>query len=282
MKIGILANPIKDPQGTVLARVKSFFNESAIEVLTWMDDDWIGHKPLEDLKDCNYMLSLGGDGTFLNAVHLAYPHDIPVLGVNLGSLGFLADVDVHHLETDLQHLIKGPEIIESRMMLQVVVREGEQVLKQFYALNDAVLTRGAQQRILPIEFFIQQSAIEVIPCDGLIVSTPTGSTAYAMSAGGPIVDPKISLLQVTPICPHTLHNRSYILSADYEVSMRIPDYPYTADLSVDGRTNIKITSDQTIHISRAKKSLKMPKLHKQLFFETLPEKITGRGYQHRL
>lgn len=233
-------------------------------------------------RDCDLILSLGGDGTFLNAVHAAYPNDIPVAGVNLGSLGFLAEILPDQLEDGLKRLVSGDCSSAFRTVLDVCVLDAEnRVLHRDFALNEAVLSRGHSPRILPIELWIDGGFTELVPSDGLMVSTPTGSTGYAMAAGGPIIQPSMELMLITPICPHTLHNRSYIIAPDSTVEFRIPYYPYHPVLSIDGQRDIRMDCTQSVLVRKAGQPLRVARLNTAAFFSDLPQKISGRGMIRR-
>lgn len=233
-------------------------------------------------QDCDLILSLGGDGTFLNAVHAAYPHDIPVAGVNLGSLGFLAEILPEQLEDSLRRLVSGDYSTARRTVLDVCVLDGGgRTLHRDFALNEAVLSRGHSPRILPIELWIDGDFTELVPSDGLMVSTPTGSTGYAMAAGGPIIQPSMELMLITPICPHTLHNRSYIIAPDSTVELKIPYYPYRPVLSIDGQRDIRMDCTQSVRVRKAGQPLRVARLNATAFFSDLPQKISGRGMIRR-
>ncbi len=281
MKIGIMSNYYKDPSGSMLERVCRFLKERAcvLKVERQMPDE--SNEDVDrrtDFKDIDLMISMGGDGTFLNAVHALKSKQVPIVGINLGSVGFLTEIRPSDLENGLERVLAGDYFIEERMLLMITCKDAEGKEKyQAFALNEALLSRGASQRIIPVELFFDGRYIETIRCDGLLVATPTGSTGYAMAAGGPIVHPDLELLSITPICPYSLHNRSYLLNPDTTVSLSLDHYPAVASLSADGRTDMDFVYGDRVTISMSDQKLKRICLHEKHFFEDLPDKLRGRA-----
>ncbi len=275
-RVGLFSDPYKDPGAEAAAELTRLLQArgcSTLRLSREVTDDQRGRMHTLDL-----VISLGGDGTFLNAVHLAWPYEVPVLGVNLGSLGFLAEVDPAGLKECVAALTEGRYQIERRMMLETLAENrAGQSLGRGFALNEVLLTRAGNHRIVPIDLSINGRTIERVSCDGLMVSTPTGSTGYAMAAGGPIVDPALELLQVTPIAPHSLHNRSYVLTPDSVVCLTLGPYPHDALLSVDGRQHMHIEFGDRIHVRRAATRLQLLRLGASAFFRDLPQKLRGRA-----
>ena len=228
---------------------------------------------------CDVIISMGGDGTFLNAVHGSPEPGIPILGMNLGSLGFMAEVQRDEIRPALDRIINGDYQIEERMMLDVrsVNRFGEETFHGF-ALNEVLLSRGGNSRIVPIELSLDGRYIELISADGLMVSTPTGSTGYAMAAGGPSVHPSMNLLQITPVCPHSLHNRTYIVPPTGVVKLNLRQYPYMAMLSADGREEIPFADTDEVELKQAERKLRLIRLQDHNFYQELPGKLRGRAY----
>lgn len=227
---------------------------------------------------CDLMISLGGDGTFISAAHHAIELRLPVTGVNLGSVGFLPEIDIGHLEEAVEIIMNKAFKIEERMILDVTCFNDEgTVFAKNRAINDVVLTRGGVSRIITAELQIDGISVEKIPGDGVIVASPTGSTAYTLSAGGPIVHPTLEMMLITPICPHTLHNRTYVSGPDTTVSLTLMPYPKEATLSVDGWAHYAVRTDYTINVCKSTRSLRFARLWQDVFFETLPQKIQKRG-----
>ena len=278
MLFGLLHNPMKDPHGLILNRIRHHLTYRGVQTVVQTDLQTAPNVIDDQFAKSELIISLGGDGTFLQAAHLAYALNCPVIGINLGSLGFLAEIPVDDIESDLDRLIDGKMVQSFRMLLEIQIRKAKEASDQsYFALNDVVLTRGASHRILPVELYLDQAFIEVVPSDGVMVSTPTGSTGYAMAAGGPILEPTLELMQFTPICPHSLHNRSYIFAPHQEVMLTLSQYPCEATVMIDGKHDIRVCRADQIIIKKAKSPLKMPKLRSSAFFHDLPAKIHGRG-----
>ncbi len=282
MKFAISANPYKDPGYLTLLETCRYLLAQGAQVLVDQrnrspEGEALGLQYREDFSGADVILSLGGDGTFLNAVHSTRCYDIPIVGVNLGSVGFLAEIRVESLHEDLDRLLARDYSIEERMMLHVAAWHADgQRYFEAQALNEALLSRGYSQRIVPARLYLDDSYIETVRCDGLIVGTPTGSTGYAMAAGGPIVQPNSQLIQITPVCPYSLQNRSYILDSATVVRLELGDYPFVATLSADGRQETAFRSGDCVEIRRAERSLRLIHFRAPNFFQILPEKLRTR------
>jgi NAD+ kinase len=218
------------------------------------------------------LIVLGGDGTLLAVSRLDNPRNVPILPVNLGGLGFLTSVTQDELFPILEEVFAGKNRISHRTMLGVeVMREGSCVQRQ-RALNDAVINKGALSRILDLELTINGTFVCTYKADGLILSTPTGSTAYSLSAGGPIVYPLVEALVVTPICTHTLTNRPLVVpdAARIEVTAHGPESVY---LTVDGQVGMKLEPNDRVVVSRAAERLSLVRPARQTYFEILRDKL---------
>ncbi len=283
MRIGLYANPDKDPGFAMTRRVAARLQElKALAVIgsdhTGLDQAHIAGVEHAPYQTCDCIISLGGDGTFLSAAHLPQVAHIPLIGVNLGSVGFLPEIEPEHLREALAQLVAGDWTLEERMMLSIDCRDAQdQPIGGGFALNDAVVSRGGHASIVTLELTINDTTVDRIPGDGLIVSTPTGSTAYSLSSGGPIIHPELMLFLITPICPHTLHNRSYIASPDSQITIRLCAYPHQAVLSMDGRQDIPLQSGSRVIIRQAQRRLKVIRLGPDHFYASLPHKIHARG-----
>ncbi|HAL74696.1 MAG TPA: NAD(+) kinase [Clostridiales bacterium] len=285
MRIGLYANPVKDTAFKVTREAASLIRQhGAISVVgpeyrdTALCSDGLAEQ--NDYATCDIIICLGGDGTFLSMVHQTGCENIPFVGVNLGSVGFLPEIlpDRIRLDDAIRRLVSGNYHVEERMMLEVSCYNASHQLLEFgCALNDAVISRGGSAKILTLDLTINDDYIDMIPGDGLIVSTPTGSTAYSLSAGGPIIQPELSLLLITPICPHTLHNRSFIAADTSSVLVRICDYPGQALVAIDGREDIYVESGSTVEIRKSPRTLKLIRLGKDNFYAVLSQKIQARG-----
>lgn len=283
MRIGIISNPLKDRNHRVATQAAREIAQAGGVPVAGVEYRGTALSACDgiemaDYATCDAILCLGGDGTFLSAVQSHSLTGVPLIGVNLGSLGFLAEIRPADLPQSVRAILDGRYRIEDRMMLDVAARDAEGRTKSRHvALNDAVVSRGGISRILTLELHIDGRYVETVPGDGLIVSSPTGSTGYSLSSGGPIIRPDLSMILVTPICPHTLHNRSYITSGDGEAEAVVCEYPYDAVLTVDGRTETLLSPGDRVTVRRADKPLRLLRLGPSDFFAALPSRLYARG-----
>lgn len=227
----------------------------------------------EELVSCaDMVVTIGGDGTMLRAAKQCAREDKPLLGINLGRLGFMTGLEVTELSR-LHDLFTGSYAEEKRMMLKVTLnRPGEE--RVFYAINDAVICKGALSSIIDVDISSQNEKATAFRGDGVLVSTPTGSTAYALSAGGPIIDPKVSCLLLTPICPHSLNSRSMIFHEGTQLSIRASTRHETdIFLTVDGEQNLKLGPPDTVTIEKAERYARFIKVRGKDFCEVLQNKL---------
>lgn len=233
----------------------------------------------ESVLDCSdLVVCLGGDGTFLKAARRIYRKNIPILGINLGNLGFLTEIDKDDIKNAMKHIFSGDFKIEERMMLEVEIYKSGSPKIEDVALNDAVISRGAISRILHVKTYINDVFVDSFPADGLIVSSPTGSTAYTLSAGGPIVEPDTELIIVTPICPHILYSRSFITKADSIVSAVVDEsFMHSAMVTIDGQEGYEIRGGDYMKVRKSKHTIKLVRINSRNFFNILRAKIYYRG-----
>lgn len=230
--------------------------------------------PLSECARQDLVMVLGGDGGILAAAREAAPLGTPILGVDLGSFGFLAAEDPDYLMVDLDNLLAGQFNIEKHVMLLVSFSGDEPA--EVWALNDVVLSKNIHGRMIRIRTSVDGDHIATFPADGLIVSTATGSTAYNLSAGGPIVDSRMQAMVLTPICPHTLYSRPLVLPADVEVQLlaEADGKAYeTGVVLLDGQETMSLGRGQTVTIRRAPKDALLVRLGKSRFYERLREKL---------
>ena len=229
----------------------------------------------EELKSADMLICFGGDGTILHAAKDANACHVPVLGVNLGSVGFMAELEQGELSM-LSRLAAGKYAIEERMMLDVVVRrEGKMVYSEL-ALNDAAVTKGAVARVVDLEVYGDKVLISSFSADGVLISTPTGSTAYSMSAGGPIVEPTAENIIVTPICPHALSARSFVLGRGRTVSVKLGRMVRkTTYLSVDGGKAFRLNGGDVVEARESKSKTQLVRVTGRTFYEILNHKLGG-------
>ncbi len=227
---------------------------------------------------CDMVVCLGGDGTFLKVARRVYQKGLPILGINLGNLGFLTEVDRNDIDLAIDQVFGNHYAIDDRMMLETVIhRKGEPPVHDI-ALNDAVITRGAISRIVHVKTYVNDVFVDSFPGDGLIISSPTGSTAYSLSAGGPIVEPDTNLLLITPICPHILYSRSFVTKADSVVKAVIDeDFQHNAIVALDGQEGHDIRGGDVVEIKRSAYTTKLVRMNSRNFFNILRTKIYYRG-----
>jgi len=228
------------------------------------------------VADSDMIVVMGGDGLLLRIARLAGPAGVPVLGVDLGSFGFLAADEPATVLEDIDRLVTGNYQVQQRLMLAIEVQRAEEVISRFFALNDVVICRIYPQRMVRLETHIDGGRVATYPADGLIVATPTGSTAYNLSAGGPLVDPSIDCFIINPICPHTLYLRPLIVSDGSVVTVQVQQRyqePVTARLSVDGQEDVDVTSADLVVVEKAPFKAQLIRLGPGSFFERLHTKL---------
>lgn len=230
--------------------------------------------------DTECILVLGGDGTLIEAARDTIELNIPLLGINLGTLGFLAEVEKNGIQHALSRLMQDRYHIESRMMLSGRIYHGKECLESNYALNDIVITRSGSLQIIHFYIYVNGQFLNAYSADGVIISTPTGSTAYNMSAGGPIVEPQAQLLVITPICPHTLNSRSIVLSAEDEIVVEMAakksNIPLRAEANFDGSHTAALEQGSRIVVTKSEKTTEIVKLSQVSFLEILHKKMSEK------
>ena len=228
---------------------------------------------VEAFSQCQLIVVLGGDGTILSALDRAIPYDIPILGVNLGRLGFLTQIETGELDdTVVDRLLAEDYDIDARTTMQI---EGQDSTKLF-ALNDIIVTRATPSvRILTLEYHVNESLVDSIAGDGLIVATATGSTAYSLSAGGPVVLPGLDCFLLTPVCPHTLNARPVVVSADERITVRVLDDRGGAQAVLDGRKILPLNRERPeITICRSAHLARFVRLSDRNYFSLLRSKLS--------
>ena len=246
------------------------------EIAAKVNGNVMGVEPERLYELCDSLIVIGGDGTILGVAEAASLKDIPIVGVNLGRLGFLADIEPYEIEEAMYKLIHEQYKIEERMMLRATIVGANGEKSVFYALNEINVTRGSFSRLVEFEITINDELSDIYPADGVIVATPTGSTAYNLSAGGPIVVPLAQTYVVTPICPHTLHSKSIMLCKEDKVRIKTLEETKDMALSMDGRLQMYLTPQDVVHIECSPYVTKLIKISDRKFFEILREKIVER------
>ena len=251
------------------------FNKDKLSRQKLVGHDFLSFVPIERIyQDSDIICVLGGDGTILESARKAAPAGIPILGVNLGRLGYMAELELNELDM-LSDVVEGNYTLDKRMMIKVEVadKDGNEKLSS-YALNDAVISNGSIARIIDLALYEGGELISNYRSDGLIIATPTGSTAYSMSAGGAVVDPRVECICVTPICPHALGSRPMIFGKDAKIEIKnICQREKMIFLTLDGRINQELSYGDTVRITESEMSTGLVRLKNNCFYNQLRKKM---------
>ncbi len=229
--------------------------------------------PREDLaKHCNVVLSFGGDGTMLSTARAVGVSETPILGVNMGGMGYLTDVSPDELREKMSDFLAGKYIVENRMLLKATVETGGKA-KVFHALNDVVIDKGAVSRIIDIRTTIEGRYFNTFKADGIIVSTPTGSTGYSLSAGGPILEPSMEGIIINPICPHTLGHRPIVISADKSIEIESDPRLREQVFACDGFRELLIPPQTKVTVQKSERVVRLIIMKGRHFYDVLREKL---------
>lgn len=276
-KIAIVYRPETSQALQTALRLAEWLCDQGITVYTQAHQELDGLskqiKSKRTLNDLSAVIVLGGDGTYLNAARMLEGRQIPILGVNMGSLGFLTNTKMSELYEDVIYTLEGKMELRPRTMLSLQIkRKNKKVIKEL-ALNDIVIERGSYSQMITLEYSYDRFMVCELKADGIVVATPTGSTAYNLAAGGPILHPETHCLVVTPVCPHSLTTRPMIFSDDKPLSFRIKKPSAKATISVDGKNFGEITPDDDIIITRSKKIHNVIRRPTRNYFDLLREKL---------
>ena len=276
--VGMVINTRKKQAIFIAREIIRVFTQKNIPVFVTEEDGVILelnpeqiYENLGEKVDC--VISLGGDGTFLRAARIIVNYDKPILGINMGRLGFLTEIELSEVEESLEKLVRGQYFLEERMMLDAkVMREGK-VVSHMTGLNDVVINKGPLARLIDLNIFAQNDFVTNYMADGVILATPTGSTAYSLSAGGPIVYPGLEVIIVTPICPHTLRARPLVLPSDKTMRVVLTTQQSDSMITVDGQNGFPLLNGDEITIEKAAASTTLIRLKEYKFYDTLREKL---------
>ena len=280
-KFGIWGNTDKEKFWDLLNPILSWGNENSLDPhITTRINDKLPQKlsfspkvikSADEFENLDFLIALGGDGTILSAARAVGPRKTPIVGIHLGELGFLAEVTVDEMFNRLNQIIDGAFLVNSRMVLKAtLLNNGSE--RTFFALNDFVVDRGKSQRIIGLELYAGNHFISSYNSDGLIISTPTGSTAYSLSAGGPILAPGLSAITITPLSPHTLSLRPIVLSDNQILKIKSLDKGEIA-FAVDGQVSDYFSSETYVKIEKAPYDIKMISFEDSDYFKTLNLKL---------
>jgi NAD+ kinase len=283
-RIGIIAKQNKPEAVTITGRLVEWLQPKGVEVYIEegiekslrpnLRAPFLNPVKREEIPShAEMIIVLGGDGTLLSVARLVGSHEVPILGVNLGGLGFLTEITLEELYRVLERVIQGDFVTDERVVFHAaVIRRGER-LAEFIVLNDAVINKGALARIIDLETTINGEYLTTFKSDGLIISTPTGSTAYNLSAGGPIAYPSLHCIIITPICPHTLTNRPIVIPDDVEVRAILRSKQQEVILTLDGQQGFVLEFDDVVEVKKAEGKILLIKSPYRHYFEVLREKL---------
>ena len=274
-KFGIFLNPNYKTTKPIFDLLEKLHNSKDLHFFKFPQQkklfpDFI--KSIEENKlDC--ILSFGGDGTFLRASQISLEYDVPLMGINLGKLGFLSESSLSELEKSIDDLKKNKFKVQQRMLLKTVVKRNSKVIFTSSALNDAVIYKGTEPRLIDIKFYSDKRLVVETRCDGLIISTPTGSTAYSLSAGGPILSPVMDAFVVTPLNPHILSVRPMVFAADDRLSFELQTNGSECILQLDGKNSQNLIDNDEIIVKASNKKISFIKLTNKTFYQILRKKL---------
>jgi NAD+ kinase len=285
--IGIVSNNDKQEAIETANKIYEYLIKKDINVLMIESDKMPEFYSLPSVTEEEFsaksdvILSVGGDGTFLRASKYSFKREVPVLGINVGNLGFLTVVDTCSMYDAVDRVLENNYKIEKRMLLEGRVFKGKKELRDiglpFLVLNEFTITRSMVGKIIKFEIIVNGIPIKTFTADGIIIATPTGSTAYSLSAGGPIVEPRSQVIIMTPICPHTLLNRSIILGPDNVLEIKIESKNNKDYASVDGKiASFNIKSGHIFKVKKSKTKLKLVSFSDDMFFKVFKEKFIER------
>jgi len=283
-KAGLIVNINKDADLEITKKLISVFNKNGISLLSADEklrnafgtrNDIVSEDEL--IKTAEALFCLGGDGTLLNVAGKMLPYNIPLMGINLGHLGFLTEIDEYELEHKISFLADDEYDIEKRIMIDVSLFIGEKLITGS-CLNDFVVSRGASPRLIDIKAYIDDCFVDSFNGDGVIVSTPTGSTAYSLSCGGPIADPAMKVMLITPVCPHNIYSRTFLVDIARTIRLEaVSKKGCFALCTFDGQDSYEIDQPVKAYIKTSEKELRLIRLNKRNFYDVLRKKLYNRG-----
>jgi len=276
--IGIIAKKGRSEARELTKQICSWCAERGLSVYIEKDLNIITNQaqrvdPLDLILSVEAVVVLGGDGTLLSVARIPGSEKVLIVPVNLGGLGFLTEIRADEIFNLLEQIIAGRYTIDSRMLLEVVLIRNKTPHETYRILNDVVINKGAMARIIDLETTVNAQYLNTFKADGLIICTPTGSTAYSLSAGGPIIYPSLRCISITPICPHTLTNRPIILPDDSVIQIRLQSEHEDVFLTMDGQIGIRLQKDDYIEVKKSASSMSLVKSPFCDYFEVLKEKL---------
>ncbi len=276
MIIALFPNTLKSQAKTIAIGIREFLTQHGVTVVA--DDaeaKVLDAVPLStiDPATVDFMISLGGDGTILRLVHRHPELQVPLLGINLGGLGFMADIPINDIHTSLQDLLNGNYRVSERVVMNGETAHGETC----FAVNEIVIHRAQNLCLIELAMYVDGNYLNTFSADGVIISTPSGSTAYSMAAGGPILTPELEAYVITPICPHTISNRPIVLMPKQEIQIQYTSDHDPVEVANDGFPSYKISSGDVFRIKRSERTFKLVSMPYHDYFSTLRTKLGWTG-----
>jgi NAD+ kinase len=274
-RVGILYHPMIEAALTEAKKLQDFLASSG--AIAWLCSAWEGEKARAELDNTDLVLSVGGDGTILRSAQAVVPRPTPIIGINLGNLGFMTELSADEALKQLPRLLAGEGWIDERAMLEArLSTPGEEPPPTFHALNDVVVARGPTARLVRIEASINCQHLTTYKADGVILATATGSTGYALAAGGPILHPRSQDFLLVPITPHLSSSYKLVLPSETVVQLRVLAV-HQATLSIDGHINLPLAGGAIITVKHSPHTIRFLRIHPQdAFYRSLEEKLKGK------
>lgn len=278
MRIGITGRTHKKETFEIIRELSDWLEKRDVKVYVEKEIGAIINHPnsipyAELPESVDMILVFGGDGTLLRVSRLVSKYGIPILGVNLGRLGFLTEITIDELYPMMEYVLSGKYEVEKREMLCATIHRWGEWIGNYVVLNDVVINKGAVARVIDLAIYVNASHITTFKADGIILSTPTGSTAYSLSAGGPIVYPTLPLTIITPICPHTLTDRPFVVSNETTIRVRVLTDTPDIYLTLDGQVGVNLMVDDIVEVKKADISVKLIKSPFRDYFTVLKTKL---------
>ena len=274
-KVMLIVNMHKTDASELTREIEEYLDGKGIETVVV---GFVGKPENPDVKDVDFVFSLGGDGTVLYCARIVESTGIPILALNLGNFGFITEISKHEWKSAFERFEKGEACLSRRIMLKVVVERGGRKIASFKGLNDAVISSEGISTIVKLRLMINNTHLGEYRADGVIVATPTGSTAYSVSAGGPILEPEMEAIIVNPICPFTLSNRPIVMSGDEVISIFVEkDQRVGVILSIDGQESFPLYPDDRIIIEKSRSKTLLVRSDVRNFYEILRSKLNWSG-----
>lgn len=275
-KVAIMSNPEKSGAAWMKETVVRLFHGTGVKIVQYeVGLHFMAADHIEDLQEVEMAIVLGGDGTLLGVARQLAPLNIPLFGINAGHLGFLTDAEPNHLDEAIEQIIAGRYEIEDRLMVEATVfRNGEEIA-QWIGLNDAGIAKGSFARMVTLQVAVDGAEVDTYRGDGVLISTPTGSTAYSLSCGGPVIVPQLKVMVVTPICPHTLVSRPFVIDCDQEITLTVDASHQDIGLTVDGQVGTKLLPGDIVRVRKSQYHTSLVTCRQRDFFMVLRQKLHG-------